>query len=202
MDAKIASYFYENGINAAATSSFALMIEESIKFTRQYSLQVPDWHKFSGDFLDKVYESTGKLVAPILAVAKQYGAWNRKCPKCHWHQLRPIDWNCVCKAKAVILQNKSLWANAAKMPPEAWYAMYLKSWQAGELAMVGMCVLSSHICFFLSLWVILVCPLTHQDENQQQAKLWNYWEIWFCLLEQQNGVNCPRCQRAQVVCLG
>ena len=42
LDAKIASYFYENGINAAATSSFALMIEESIKFTRQYSLQVPD----------------------------------------------------------------------------------------------------------------------------------------------------------------
>ena len=47
LDAKIASYFYENGIafNTAASSSFALMIEESMKFARQYPLQsfkVPD----------------------------------------------------------------------------------------------------------------------------------------------------------------
>ena len=38
LDAKIASYFYENGIafNTAASSSFALMIEESMKLARQY----------------------------------------------------------------------------------------------------------------------------------------------------------------------
>ena len=75
----LASYFYENGIafNTAASSSFALMTEESMKFARQNPLQsykVPHSHKFSGKLLDKSYESTEKLVAPILAVAKKYGA--------------------------------------------------------------------------------------------------------------------------------
>jgi hypothetical protein len=79
LDAKIASYFYENGIafNTAGSASFALMIEESMKFARQYPLQsykVPNRHKFSGELLDKAYESTEKLVAPILAVGKKYGA--------------------------------------------------------------------------------------------------------------------------------
>ena len=48
-----------------------------MKFARQYCLQrykVPDRHKFSGKLLDKAYESTEKVVAPILAVAKKYGA--------------------------------------------------------------------------------------------------------------------------------
>ena len=55
MDAKIASYFYENGIafNTAASSSFALMIEEIQesmnlkiqfqKFARQNPLQVTNY---------------------------------------------------------------------------------------------------------------------------------------------------------------
>ena len=34
-----------------------------------------------------------------------------------------------------VLQNKTVWANAAKMPPEAWYGMYVKPWHP-ELAMV------------------------------------------------------------------
>ena len=33
-----------------------------------------------------------------------------------------------------------MWANAAKMPPEVWYEMYVKPWHP-ELAMVGMRVL-------------------------------------------------------------
>ena len=79
LDSKIDSYFYEIGIafNTAASSSFALKIEESMKFARQNPLQsykVPHSHKFSGKLLDKSYESTEKLVAPILAVAKKYGA--------------------------------------------------------------------------------------------------------------------------------
>ena len=79
LDSKLASYFYENGIafNTAASSSFALKIEESMKFARQNPLQsykVPHRHKFSGELLDKAYESTKKLVAPILAVPKKYGA--------------------------------------------------------------------------------------------------------------------------------
>ena len=41
LDAKIASYFDENGIafNTAASSSFALMVEESMKSARQNQLQ-------------------------------------------------------------------------------------------------------------------------------------------------------------------
>ena len=79
LDAKIASFYYENGIafNIAASSSFALMIEESMKFARQNPLQsykVPHRHKFSGELLDKAYESTEKFGAPILAVAKRFGA--------------------------------------------------------------------------------------------------------------------------------
>jgi hypothetical protein len=79
LDAKIASFFYENGIafNTAGSTSFALMIEESMKFARQYPLQsykVPNRQKNYGELLDKAYESTEKLVAPILAVGKKYGA--------------------------------------------------------------------------------------------------------------------------------
>ena len=40
-----------------------------------------------------------------------------------------------------ILQNETVRANAAKMPPEAWYEMCVKPWHP-ELAMEGMCVLS------------------------------------------------------------
>ena len=47
-------------------------------------------------------------------------------------------------AKAGILQNETVWANAAKLPPEAWYEMYVKPWHP-ELAMVGMRVLSQVI---------------------------------------------------------
>ena len=59
-DAKIASYSYENGLafNTAASSSFALMIEESMKFARQNTLQnykVPHRLKFSRELLDNAY---------------------------------------------------------------------------------------------------------------------------------------------------
>jgi hypothetical protein len=52
LDAKIASLFYEKAIpfNVAAPSSFALMIDESIKFARHNPLQsyrVPDRHKWT-----------------------------------------------------------------------------------------------------------------------------------------------------------
>ena len=55
-----------------------------------------------------------------------------------------LDWNCSYKTKAGILQNEAVWVNAAKMPPEAWYEMYVKPWHP-ELAMVGMRVLSQVI---------------------------------------------------------
>ena len=47
-----------------------------------------------------------------------------------------MDWE-----KAGILQNETVWANAGKMPPEAWYEIYVKPWHQ-ELARVGMQVLS------------------------------------------------------------
>ena len=75
--AKIA-YVYENGIafNTAASSSFALIIDESVKFARKkphQSIKEPHRLKFSWKVLDKAYGFSEKLVAPILAVAKQYG---------------------------------------------------------------------------------------------------------------------------------
>ena len=48
-----------------------------MKFARQNPLQkykVPHRLKFSGELLKNAYESTEKLVAPILAVAKKFGA--------------------------------------------------------------------------------------------------------------------------------
>jgi hypothetical protein len=48
-----------------------------------------------------------------------------------------LDWSCAYKAKAGILQNETVWANAAKMPPEAWCEMYVKPWHP-ELATVEM----------------------------------------------------------------
>ncbi len=75
LDAKIASFFYENAIsfNIAASSSFALLKDECIKFAKQNPLRsynVPHCVKFSGELLDQAYASTEKLVAPVLAVAK------------------------------------------------------------------------------------------------------------------------------------
>ena len=55
-----------------------------------------------------------------------------------------LDWSCANKAKTGFLQNETVWTNAAKMAPEAWYEMYVKPWHP-ELAMVGMCVLSQVI---------------------------------------------------------
>jgi hypothetical protein len=56
------------------------------------------------------------------------------------HQLRHNWIGCAYKAKTGILQNETVWANAAKMAPEAWYEMYVKPWHP-ELVMVGMRVL-------------------------------------------------------------
>jgi hypothetical protein len=55
-----------------------------------------------------------------------------------------LDWSCAYKAKAGILQTETVWANAAKMPPEAWYELYVKPWWP-ELTLVGMRVLSQVI---------------------------------------------------------
>jgi hypothetical protein len=55
-----------------------------------------------------------------------------------------LDWSCAYKAKAGILQNETVWANAAKMGPEAWYEMYVKPWHP-ELALVAMQMLSQVI---------------------------------------------------------
>ena len=46
-----------------------------------------------------------------------------------------LDWSYAYKEKAIILQNETVCANAAKMPPEAWYEMYVKPWHP-ELARV------------------------------------------------------------------
>ncbi len=74
LEAKIASFFYENAIpfNVAASSSFALMIDESINFAKQNPLQsykIPHRLKLSWELRDKAYKSTQNLVSPVLAVA-------------------------------------------------------------------------------------------------------------------------------------
>ena len=69
---------------------------------------------------------------------KVHGAGSQESAKAQ------MDSSCAYKAKAGILQNETVWANAAKMPPEAWYEMYVKPWHA-ELAKVGMSVLSQAI---------------------------------------------------------
>ena len=79
LDEKIASFFYENGIafTVANSSSFALMIEESIKFAKQNPLQsykTPHRKLLAGDLLDRAYTSTEKIVAPVIAGAAKYGA--------------------------------------------------------------------------------------------------------------------------------
>ncbi len=64
-------------LNVAASSSFALMIGERIKFAEQNPLQsykVPHRLKLPGGVEATMHESTEKLVAPVLAVAKKYGA--------------------------------------------------------------------------------------------------------------------------------
>ena len=36
-----------------------------------------------------------------------------------------LHWSCAYKSKAGILQDETVWANAAKLPPEAWHEMYV-----------------------------------------------------------------------------
>ena len=60
------------------------------------------------------YESTEK---PILAVAKKYGATIG--PAMNLLRLADRDIPGTGNAKAGILSNETVWANAAKMPPEA-----------------------------------------------------------------------------------
>jgi len=79
VDAMIASFFYENGIsfNVANSSSFGRMIAESMKFAKQnpfQSYKPPSRKRLCGELLDQAYKSTEQLVAPLLAVAKKYGA--------------------------------------------------------------------------------------------------------------------------------
>ena len=61
------------------------MIEESMKYAKQIPLQnykAPSRKRLSGDLLasDQAYKSIKKLVAPILAVAKQNGARQPAAP--------------------------------------------------------------------------------------------------------------------------
>ena len=65
MNSKIVSFFYENAIpfNVAAASSFALMIDESIKFAKQNPLQsykVPHRLKLPGKFEATMHMSQQK----------------------------------------------------------------------------------------------------------------------------------------------
>ena len=74
-------------------------------------------------------------MAPILAVAK-------KVRSKHFLQMdgAQLDWSYAYKGKARILQNETMCANDVKMPPEAWYEMYVKPWHQ-ELARVWLRVL-------------------------------------------------------------
>ena len=79
MDKTIASFFYENGIsfNVADSSSFACMLEENMRFAKQnpfQSYKTPARKRLSGELLDQAYKSTEQRVAPILAIAKKFGA--------------------------------------------------------------------------------------------------------------------------------
>ena len=79
MDKTITFLFCENCIsfNIADPSSFARMIEESIRFVKQNPFQSykdPSRKGLSGELLDEPYRSTDQLAAPIHAIAKKFGA--------------------------------------------------------------------------------------------------------------------------------
>ena len=70
MDNTIASFFYENGIsfNFTDSSSFARMIEESMRFAKQnpfQSYKALSSKQLSRELLDQAYRSTEPLAAPI-----------------------------------------------------------------------------------------------------------------------------------------
>ena len=101
-------------------ASLELVIEERMKFARQNPLQnykVPHRLKFSGKLLDNSYDSAcaKALKDPFFMCDKVHGTGSAASAKAQ------LDWSCAYKAKAGILQNKTVWADAAKMPPEAWY---------------------------------------------------------------------------------
>jgi hypothetical protein len=90
----------------------------------------------------------------------------------------------VYKAKAGILQNGFVRADAAKMPPEAWYLMYMKPWQCWhpELAMVRKWEfvfsdrsLSSHFCVFMQAGEVHTSSSTNVFQRLNQHS---------------NGINC------------
>ena len=173
-------------------STLALMIEESMKFTRQNPLQsykVPHQLKFLGNILDNACKSTEKLVVPILAVAKKYGATIAKdglSDQCYRPILSSSERNSVglcCKDAT----KGMVWDVCEALAP----------WASN---VENVCSLSSYFSFLVQ--AKLIHSQTYPDKDQQQAEHWNYWETCLCLLEQQDGSNFPRCQQAQDVCLG
>ena len=88
----------------------------------------------------------------------------------------------------------------AKMPPEAWYEMYVKP-RRPELATVGMRVPSQAIS-------ASSCERNWSAHGHIQTKIRNKLtpetaeKIVYVYSKQQNGGSCPRCRRAQNVCLG
>ncbi len=83
LDAKIASFFYENTIpfNVADSRSFAPMIKEALKFRQQHPPQTLSFplyenylRKLSGEPLDQAYASTKEAANTVTADAAKYGA--------------------------------------------------------------------------------------------------------------------------------
>ena len=79
LDLAVARFFFENAIpfNVASSSSFSNMIEESMAFRLQNSVEsykTPNRKKLSGQLLDDVYESIQESVLPVLAAAVKYGS--------------------------------------------------------------------------------------------------------------------------------
>ena len=78
LDTVIANVVYENALpfNVADSSSFAVMVEQCIKFGQQNpgrKYKVPNRRRIGGALLDSAYEDTGASVQPIIDRAKKYG---------------------------------------------------------------------------------------------------------------------------------
>ena len=107
---------------------------------------------------------------------RMHGAGSAASPKAQ------LDWSCAYKAKAGILQNEDVWANAANMGLEAWFEMYLMPLHP-ELAIVGMRALSQLIS-------ASSCERnwsTHGQVHTKTASGWGHNHSESCLFKQQNG---------------
>ena len=130
LDTVIANVFYENALpfNVADSSSFAVMVEQCIKFGQEHpgrKYKAPNRRRIGGarwctpEFHSHDHTACPEALADLFTMCdKIHGAGSAGSAKAQ------LDWQCYYKAKkGAMFARDTTWTNASQMGPEEWYEM-------------------------------------------------------------------------------